>query len=199
MTQIDYNKLFTVCVHLCDYNHTKTISPKMVQCAFRILYMDNPLCKNAVTNATKYVTLHTSLENSKISNFKKASKLKKSLRKFLDTTAQDLRLCDYRIGTYVPIYLCGLDDTFDNTYKEQLEYLKNPVKKETSTKSKSKKDDPVPEDVEEEEDEEEEESVTIEDDEEELVLEEEEEEPEIKPKAKTTKTTKTTKSKSANV
>lgn len=133
MTYIDYNSLFTTCVYLCSYSSSKTISPRMVQCAFRILYGTNPLSRLATTNGAEYILLYASAEKHKISDCKKAPKLLKILKEFLDTVGQDLYSCNYRISALVPIYLCALDDTFDNTYKTQLDSLRN--------RTKSKKED----------------------------------------------------------
>jgi hypothetical protein len=208
MSQIDYPKLFQTCVLLCGFKGVKTVDPKIVQYAFRILYMGCPEFKTAQSNATKYVTYYMSTEGATIGEFKKATKLKKSLKKYLDTTGQDLYTCDYRISSTVGIYLCGLDDVFDNTHKTQYASLgKKDTAKKGSKSSSAKKQEPTPEDINEDEEEEE----LIEDEEEEIELdgvEEDEEEEEVKPKAKAkplpsptklTKTTKTTKSKSASV
>lgn len=206
MSSIDYSKLFQTCVHLCAFKGAKTIDTKMIQYAFRILYMGTSEFKTAQSNATKYVTYYMGTDGATVGEFKKANKLKKQLKKYLDTSGQDIYSCDYRISSTVGIYLCGLDDVFDNTHKTQYASL---GKKDTSAKSSkssnAKKQEPTPEDVEEEE----ELIVDVEDEEIELEVdgEDENEEEEIKPKTKNipspiklTKTTKAnTKSKSANV
>lgn len=196
MAQIDYDHLFRTCVILCQFSNSKTINTKMLQCAYRILYNADPLAGQAVSNATKYVTIYYSSENYKMSDFKKASKFKKSLKKFLDTTGQDLYLCEYRIGGNVPFYLCGLDDVYDNTYKAQLASLKED-KTKTKTKTKVKKEEPTPEDAEEED-----EQIDLDDEDDEDYVpdeEEEEEEEQVKPKSSKSKSTKPVKSKSANI
>ena len=199
MSQIDYPKLFQTCVLLCAFKGIKTIDPKIVQYAFRILYLGTPLIKTAQSNATKYVTYYMSTEGATISEFKKATKLKKSLKKYLDTNGQDIYTCDFRISSTVGVYLCGLDDVFDNTYKTQFSSL---GKKDSSKKSSSsKKQEPIPEDLDEDEDEN---DYLIEDIEEVIELDEvEDDEDYIDPKSKSnstsTKLTKTTKAKSANI
>jgi hypothetical protein len=152
MSQIDYSKLFQTCVYLCQFKEVKTIDPKIIQFAFRILYTDIPLYKQAQSNAVKYVTLYHSNE-CKPSKFKKATKLKKSLKKYLDTTGQDIYTCEYRISSSTSIYLAGLDDMFDGSYKTQLEELTNP-KAITKTTKTSKSKEPTPEDLVEVDDEE---------------------------------------------
>ena len=150
MFKINYNELFQAAVLLTQYKGEKTISPKVIQCAFTILYFKNELYKKALSNAIKYTTYFTTYECS-ITEFKKASKFKKLLKKYLDTDGKEIYECDFRISSNVPIYLCGLDDVFDNTYKEQYSSLGKP-------KDKNKKSEPVPEDIiENEEDEEEDE------------------------------------------
>jgi len=180
MSQIDYSKLFQTCAYLCQFKEVKTIDPKIIQFAFIILYTDTDVFKQAIANAVKYVTLYHSNETSP-SKFKKASKLKKSLKKYLDTTGQDIYPCDYRISSSTAIYLAGLDDVFDGSYKSQLDEILNP---KTTTKSSktNKSKEPTPEDL-------------VDIDEDEYIVEEEEDEEEpvpIKAKSKP-------KSKSANV
>ena len=142
MSQIDYNELFRLSAYFCQFNGSKTINIKMVQHAFRFLYLTNPLVNNAILNATKYVTYFYSIENCKVSEFKKASKLKKSLKKFLETSDQDIITYEYRISSCVGIYLCGLDDVFDNTHKTQFASLG----KTDNTKSTKSKSEPIPDD-----------------------------------------------------
>ena len=118
MSEIDLNKLFQTAVLLTQYKDEKTISSKTIQYAFLILYMnDNDNYKKAISNATKYVTYYYT-EQCKISEFKKASTLKKTLRDYLNQDYLDLR-----IGNSVDIYLCGLVDFFDKSYNEQLQDL----------------------------------------------------------------------------
>lgn len=118
MSEIDLNKLFQTAVLLTQYKDEKTISSKTIQYAFLILYMnDNDNYKKAISNATKYVTYYHT-EQCKISEFKKASTLKKTLRDYLNQDYLDLR-----IGNSVDIYLCGLVDFFDKSYNEQLQDL----------------------------------------------------------------------------
>ena len=147
MSKINYNELFQTAVLLAQYKGEKTISPKVIQCAFTILYFKNELYKKALSNAIKYTTYFTTYECS-ITEFTKASKFKKLLKKYLDTDGKEIYECDFRISSNVPIYLCGLDDVFDNTYKEQYSSLGKPKEE------KNKKSEPVPEDIIEEEDEE---------------------------------------------
>ena len=145
MSQIDYPKLFQTCVYLCQFKEVKTIDPKIIQFAFIILYSDKPVFKQAQSNAVKYVTLYHSNEIQP-SKFKKASKLKKSLKKYLDTTGQDIYSCEYRISSNASIYLAGLDDVFDGSYKSQLDEL---INSKTTTKSSktTKSKEPTPEDL----------------------------------------------------
>jgi len=194
-------------VLLCAFKGVKTIDPKIVQYAFRILYLDTPLIKTAQSNAIKYVTYYMSTEGCSVSEFKKATKFKKSLKKYLDTNGQDIYKCDYRISSTVGIYLCGLDDVFDNTHKTQFSNLgkKDSIStKKSSKSSSSKKKEPTPEDLD-EDDIEEQEFIEDIDDEIELDIEDEDdEEEEVNPKTKsksysTKKLTKKTKSKSANI
>ena len=151
MNQIDYLKLFQVSVLLCELKGIKTIDTKIIQYAFKILYMGTPLFKTAQSNATKYVSYYACTEGCAVSEFKKAIKLKKSLKKFLDTAGQDIFICEYRISNAVGIYLCGLDDVFDNSYESQYKNLGKKIDKTI----KSKKQEPIPEDLIEEEEEEE--------------------------------------------
>ena len=151
MNQIDYLKLFQVSVLLCELKGIKTIDTKIIQYAFKILYMGTPLFKTAQSNATKYVSYYACTEGCAVSEFKKAIKLKKSLKKFLDTAGQDIFICEYRISNAVGIYLCGLDDVFDNSYESQYKNLGKKIDK--TIKSKSKKQEPTPEDLIEEEEE----------------------------------------------
>jgi len=183
MSQIDYSKLFETCVYLCQFKQVKTLDAKIIQFAFRILYNDNNLFKQAHSNAVKYVTLYHSNE-IQLSKFKKAPKLKKSLKKYLDTNAQDIYPCEYRISASAAIFLAGLDDMFDGSAKTQLEELTNPTKTTKATKFK----EPTPEDLIDNEEEDYEVSEVSE------VGEDEEDEPPIQ-----TKTKSKTKSKSANV
>jgi hypothetical protein len=143
MSTINYNNLFQTAVLLTQYKDEKTISLKAIQFAFKILYIQDPLFKKALSNATKYVTYFTSFECS-TTEFKKASKFKRLLKKYLDTDAQDIYQSDFRISTATSIYLCGLDDVFDGTYKEQYSSLG----KEKKSKSSTKKFEPIPEDYE---------------------------------------------------
>ena len=143
MSTINYNDLFQTAVLLTQYKDEKTISLKAIQFAFKILYILDPLFKKALSNATKYVTYFTSFECS-TTEFKKASKFKRLLKKYLDTDAQDIYQSDFRISTTTSIYLCGLDDVFDGTYKEQYSSLG----KEKKSKSSTKKFEPIPEDYE---------------------------------------------------
>lgn len=122
MHQINYDELFQTAVLLTQYKGEKTISSKVIQFAFTILYYNKVNFKNAINNAIKYVTFFTSNECS-ITKFKKADKLKTMLKKYLDTDGKNIYNCDYRINSSACIYLCGLDDVFDNTYKEQYEFL----------------------------------------------------------------------------
>jgi|LauGreSBDMM110SN_4_FD.fasta_scaffold99640_2 hypothetical protein len=140
---INYNDLFQTAVLLIQYKGEKTITPKVIQYAFMILYLKNNLSKKALSNASKYTIYFTSYECS-IKEFKKASKFKKLLKKYLDTDGKEIYQCDFRISSNVPIYLCGLDDVFDNTYEEQYNSLGKP--KENKNK-KTKKVEPVPEDI----------------------------------------------------
>jgi len=141
MSTINYNDLFQTAVLLTQYKDEKTISLKAIQFAFKILYIENPLFKKALSNATKYVTYFTSFECSS-TEFKKASKFKRLLKKYLDTDAQDIYQSDFRISSTTSIYLCGLDDVFDGTYKEQYSSLG----KEKKLTSSTKKSEPIPED-----------------------------------------------------
>lgn len=128
MHQINYDELFQTAVLLAQYKGEKTISPKVIQFAFTILYCNKVNFKNAINNAIKYVTFFTSNECS-VTKFKKANKLKTMLKKYLDTDGKNIYNCDYRINSSACVYLCGLDDVFDNTYKEQYESLiKNKTK-----------------------------------------------------------------------
>ena len=122
MHQINYDELFQTAVLLAQYKSEKTISPKVIQFAFTILYYNKVNFKNAINNAIKYVTYFTSNECS-ITKFKKANKLKTMLKKYLDTDGKNIYNCDYRINSSACVYLCGLDDVFDNTHKEQYESL----------------------------------------------------------------------------
>jgi hypothetical protein len=132
MHQINYDELFQTAVLLAQYKGEKTISPKVIQFAFTILYYNKINFKNAINNAIKYVTFFTSNECS-VTKFKKANKLKTVLKKYLDTDGKNIYNCDYRINSSACVYLCGLDDVFDNTHKEQYESLiKN---KENKTKN----------------------------------------------------------------
>lgn len=128
MHQINYDELFQTAVLLAQYKGEKTISPKLIQFAFTILYYNKVNFKNAINNAIKYVTFFTSNECS-VTKFKKANKLKTVLKKYLDTDGKNIYNCDYRINSSACVYLCGLDDVFDNTHKEQYESLiKNKTK-----------------------------------------------------------------------
>jgi hypothetical protein len=132
MYQINYDELFQTAVLLAQYKGEKTISPKVIQFAFTILYYNKVNFKNAINNAIKYVTFFSSNECS-VTKFKKANKLKTVLKKYLDTDGKNIYNCDYRINSSACVYLCGLDDVFDNTHKEQYESLiKN---KENKTKN----------------------------------------------------------------
>ena len=132
MHQINYDELFQTAVLLAQYKGEKTISPKVIQFAFTILYYNKVNFKNAINNAIKYVTFFSSNECS-VTKFKKANKLKTMLKKYLDTDGKNIYNCDYRINSSACVYLCGLDDVFDNTHKEQYESLiKN---KENKTKN----------------------------------------------------------------
>ena len=122
MHQINYDELFQTAVLLAQYKGEKTISPKVIQFAFTILYCNKVNFKNAINNAIKYVTFFTSNECS-VTKFKKANKLKTMLKKYLDTDGKNIYNCDYRINSSACVYLCGLDDVFDNTHKEQYESL----------------------------------------------------------------------------
>ncbi len=187
MSQIDYNKLFQTCVYLCQFKQVKTLDPKIIQYAFRILYTGTPQFKEAQSNAVKYVTFYHSNELSP-SKFKKAPKLKKSLKKYLDTDAQNIYTCEYRISAIAAIYLAGLDDVFDGSAKAQWDELKNP-KSTTKTSKTSKSKEPTPEDL-------------VELDEEEYDVDdevEEEEEEEEEPVTVKVKANGKSKSKSANV
>ena len=146
MSQIDYTKLFQTCVLLCGFKGVKTIDPKIVQYAFKILYLDSPLIRTAQSNASKYVSYYMSTEGCNVSEFKKASKLKKSLKKYLDTDGQDIYTCEYRISSTVGVYLCGLDDVFDKTHKNQFSSLGKKDTSKKSSKSLTKKQEPIPED-----------------------------------------------------
>ena len=128
MHQINYDELFQTAVLLAQYKGEKTISPKVIQFAFTILYCNKVNFKNAINNAIKYVTFFTSNECS-VTKFKKANKLKTMLKKYLDTDGKNIYNCDYRINSSACVYMCGLDDVFDNTYKEQYESL---IKKKTN-------------------------------------------------------------------
>lgn len=128
MYQINYDELFQTAVLLAQYKGEKTISPKVIQFAFTILYYNKVNFKNAINNAIKYVTFFSSNECS-VTKFKKANKLKTLLKKYLDTDGKNIYNCDYRINSSACVYLCGLDDVFDNTHKEQYESLiKNKTK-----------------------------------------------------------------------
>jgi hypothetical protein len=128
MYQINYDELFQTAVLLAQYKGEKTISPKVIQFAFTILYYNKVNFKNAINNAIKYVTFFSSNECS-VTKFKKANKLKTVLKKYLDTDGKNIYNCDYRINSSACVYLCGLDDVFDNTHKEQYESLiKNKTK-----------------------------------------------------------------------
>ena len=130
MHQINYDELFQTAVLLAQYKGEKTISPKVIQFAFTILYCNKVNFKNAINNAIKYVTFFASNECS-ITKFKKANKIKTMLKKYLDTDGKNIYNCDYRINSSACVYLCGLDDIFDNTHKEQYESLiKSKVNKE---------------------------------------------------------------------
>jgi hypothetical protein len=193
MSQIDYNKLFQTCVFLCQFKQVKTLDPKIIQYAFRILYTGNNLFKQAQSNAVKYVQFYHSNEISP-SKFKKANKLKKSLKKYLDTDAQNIYSCDFRISGITGIFLAGLDDVFDGSAQSQWDELKNPSKTTKTTKTKSTKE-PTPEDCLGEdliEEDNEEYELGDEDGDVEEDVEEEEEPIQAKPKAKS-------KTKSANI
>ena len=129
MHQINYDELFQTAVLLAQYKSEKTISPKVIQFAFTILYYNKVNFKNAINNAIKYVTFFTSNECS-VTKFKKANKLKILLKKYLDTDGKNIYNCDYRINSSACVYLCGLDDVFDNTHQEQYDSLtKNKITK----------------------------------------------------------------------
>jgi len=201
MSQIDYTKLFQTCVLLCGFKGVKTIDPKIVQYAFKILYLDSPLIRTAQSNASKYVSYYMSTEGCTVSEFKKAAKLKKSLKKYLDTDGQDIYTCEYRISSTVGVYLCGLDDVFDNTHKTQFSSLGKKDTSKKSSKSSTKKQEPIPEDeylIEDIED-------VIDLDDEEYKYEDEDEDDEdddedtVKPKPKHNSYFKLTKTKSVNI
>ena len=130
MHQINYDELFQTAVLLTQYKGEKTISPKVIQFAFTILYCNKSNFKNALNNAIKYVTYFTCNECS-ITKFKKANKLKTMLKKYLDTDGKKIYNCDYRINSSACVYLCGLDDVFDNTSQEQYESLTKIKEKKT--------------------------------------------------------------------
>jgi hypothetical protein len=141
MHQINYDELFQTAVLLAQYKGEKTISPKVIQFAFTILYYNKINFKNAINNAIKYVTFFTSNECS-VTKFKKANKLKTVLKKYLDTDGKNIYNCDYRINSSACVYLCGLDDVFDNTYKEQYESLiKNKENKQKNNNIIDEEDD----------------------------------------------------------
>lgn len=138
---INYNDIFKTCIFLSQYKKQLTIDIAMIQCAFRIHYDNNPLARKAENNANKYIEYLIANECS-TTEFKKANRFKKILKDFLDSTGKELYNCNYRISGNVGVYLCGLDDVFDDTFKDQYSSLgKTPAKKATKNK------DPLPEDI----------------------------------------------------
>ena len=56
---INYNDLFQTAVLLIQYKGEKTITSKVIQYAFIILYLKNNLSKKALSNASKYIIYFT--------------------------------------------------------------------------------------------------------------------------------------------
>jgi hypothetical protein len=86
MEQFDLNKVLKASIILISSNGEKTLSPKSVQTSIRILLMDNPELKNAISKGTQNVMKFSS-EGQKPINFNKKNG---KVREFLELEASQL-------------------------------------------------------------------------------------------------------------
>jgi hypothetical protein len=108
---LNIDKLLRTCVILLSHTGEKTLSAKIIQTAFRIVYMDDDEnCKKGINKGTKYVIEFASKKDIKINTF---GHYKSILRNFIKNDASE-----YRLGSSSIAYLCGIADTFNNRVQE---------------------------------------------------------------------------------
>lgn len=109
MEQFDLNKLLKASVILIHSNEEKTLSIKAIQTVLKILHMDNPLLKNAISKATQNVTKFSS-DGTKTDNHNEINNL---VRKFLEKDALEIINYKIKLSSHTIPYICGIVDIFE--------------------------------------------------------------------------------------
>lgn len=104
MEQFDINKLLKASIILIHSNEEKTLSAKAIQTVLRILHMDNPQLKDAISKATQNVTKFTS-DGTKTDNHTETNHI---VRQFLETEATQMVNYKIKLSSNTVPYICGL-------------------------------------------------------------------------------------------
>jgi hypothetical protein len=109
---LNINQLLNTCVYIMEHSRKKTLSPRVIQTSFRIMFMNNRnVSRTATSIATKYTTVKSNNENIIINNINMYEEI---LRNFINNEAKELVTYNLKLSKYSSTYLCGLGDYFNN-------------------------------------------------------------------------------------
>ncbi len=112
MDENDVIKLTKTCVIMMSSNGEKTISPRIIQTAVRILYMDHPILRDLISSGTRYCTAYTINEKIKINTFNQYNTIVR------DHLGSGIYNDIYRVGGASIPYLCGVADKLNNQVQQ---------------------------------------------------------------------------------
>ncbi len=115
-------KLIKASIIVANDKSERTITPKNLQTAFRILYMNHDHHNQSIFNACRYVTKYTGPDYEK-NYFKRLGETRKLVKTIVNQLPPDNPHINYKIGNLTPVYLLGIIDTFNNQLQmEQINY-----------------------------------------------------------------------------
>ncbi len=117
MDENDVIKIVRTCVVIMQGKSEKTITPRTLQDAIRILYMDNPMVQQIISSATRYATAFTTADMGggpklKIHSFNHYNTI---VRNHLGSGIYNEI---YKVGSVTIPYLCGAGDYLNNQVQQ---------------------------------------------------------------------------------
>ncbi len=104
MDENDVIKIVKASIIIMQGKGEKTITPRTIQDAVRVLYMDHPMLQQLVCSGTRYVTIFTTGTKVKINSFNYYNQI---LRYHLGSGIYNEI---YKVSANTIPYLCGVGD-----------------------------------------------------------------------------------------
>lgn len=105
-------KLIKIALLITDNREETTISPRNLQTALTIMYMDNPTLRELISYGTRYATRYYENEKTKFNSFTHYNTI---IRDYLGNGEHAKT---YRIGGGTIPYLCGVADKLNNQVQQ---------------------------------------------------------------------------------